>query len=108
MDALAGSAAATVAVDWDEAAGEAWGRLVLEGDVVALVSAKLPLMFVAGKVGSLLGSMEGLVTVEVPALDAPVLQAGLDVLSGLFGSGERFHLLDPEGFSANDLWYATV
>jgi hypothetical protein len=109
MDTMVVSSAATITIDWDETAGEAWGRLILEDNVIALVSSRYPVMFLVDEIEWDLSKVtEGLVAIEVPALDVPVLRAGLDRLLEMFDEKERFHLLNPDGFSVNDLWYATV
>lgn len=95
-------------VDWDDESGEQWLR-ILDGDrVSALVSAKVPLIITRKSGFSDTGTPEEVAEVCVNDFDANELSASLEALTEVFGSPERFHILDPAGFSANDLWYATV
>lgn len=105
-DSLARSAFAKI--DWDDGAGEQWLRVLDDHQVVALVSARLPLVIFEGP-GTAVSGIPGKITViHVGDLDGAEIAASEEMLTSVFGSADRFHVLDTEGFSANELWYATV
>ncbi|WP_431931218.1 hypothetical protein [Nonomuraea jabiensis] len=95
------------AVDWDEGAGESWARALDGDEVAALVSVRLPLLFAPP--GRLAGAAlpAEVVAVAVDDLDEAVLSCPEAALAAAFGPGVAGRL-DPDAFSANDLWYVTV
>lgn len=95
-------------VEWDEGAGEEWLRVLAGSRLVALVSIKLPFVFIKRSVNELTGSSQNVVFVAVADFDDVELSCSSAVLAEVFGGTKRLGVLDPDGFSANDLWYATV
>lgn len=94
-------------IDWDEGAGESWVRLVAAARVVALVSINFPLVLAERQAE--LGSIHSdVVTVIVDSLEDTNLSCSMDVLVSVFDDRARLEVLNPEHFSAYDLWYATV
>jgi hypothetical protein len=104
--ALTSSSAATV--DWDEGAGECWVRLIIGPRVVALFSVTLPFVLIQQNIGELKELGRDMIVVAIDDFDKIQLSCSRETLNEAFGSSDRFGLLDPQGFSANDLWYATV
>lgn len=107
--AWSGALFADLELRWDPGAGESWIVLVSEGGrIVGMVNVKIPLVLSAGPghawpyplvVVDLPGAW-GDATLEV--LDpSPELAALLDGLDELLKA-------EPDGFSAQDLWYFTV
>lgn len=95
-------------IDWDEGAGELWLRILDGRKVTSLVSVALPLAIVEGPANDLTDDMRDVIIISVDDLDEIELSCSPAVLGEVFGSLERFKVIDPSGFSANDLWYATV
>jgi len=95
-------------VDWDEGAGEGWLRVLADAHLVALVSTKLPFVFLQASTSEVADSVEGVTVVAVSDFYDVQLSCSLAILGEIFGASPRFRSLDPDGFSANDLWYATV
>lgn len=100
--------------DWDEDAGEGWARVLDDAGVVALVSARLPLVIVRSPLvtADVFGHPEPEV-VQVEATDTSLLRADPEALSMAFPEME--HVLGdnqtdfpPEGFTADELWFLTV
>lgn len=102
------------AADWDEEAGEAWARVLDDRGVVAFVSGQLPLLIVrSGTSGSPDLGSDVLEVIEVRAVDDRDLRADRTAIEAAFPElasslAEDPSLLDPEAFSAEELWYATV
>jgi hypothetical protein len=101
-------------IDWDDDAGEQWGRVLANNGVVALVSAQLALTILRSDVAApSTGAAAAAVSITVADFDAIELRADRGVLVTAFPdiadvmSGDKA-LIDPDGFSAQDLWYATV
>ncbi|MFD7084748.1 hypothetical protein [Streptomyces sp. NPDC059918] len=96
-------------VDWDGEADEEWMSVLVQDSRVAMVSTALRLV-VAGErvVGHLQIRTPGVSVIAVPSFDAPAMRCDVAVLARVFGGEGKFGELDPEAFSANDLWFATV
>lgn len=95
-------------IDWDDGAGERWLRIVNTSHASALISIVLPLVLVERRASRSADSIQSVTKVFVDDLDSVELSCSPEVLAEVFGSPERFNVIDPAGFSANDLWYATV
>lgn len=96
-------------VDWDDDSGEEWARILVDRFVIALVRAQLPLVIVVrGEVGRLRALGSGVVVVIVDDMDTPRLSCRSDVISQVFPEREVSPTLEPEAFSALDLWFATT
>jgi hypothetical protein len=95
-------------VDWDRDAGEGWISLLRGGRRVAMLSAVYPIAFVAGEASIDVQSIEqfGIGIVRVESFDDEVLVCDPAVLSAAFAVTEAN--LPRSGFSANDLWFATI
>lgn len=97
------------AIDWDDGAGESWIRVIdRDGRVVAFVSVDLPFVMVEEAAVPSDGSLSSFPHVVVPDLAEPALAATGQVLRDVFGNSPRLDIIDPNAFSANDLWYTTV
>ncbi len=96
--------------DWDEDAGEGWIRILVGTEVLALVSVAVPIGFIREKSNEGLDlSMSGLDLIAVPHIDARVLTCTRDAIAEAFGESAASCLaLDVRGFSAEELWFATV
>lgn len=96
-------------IDWDDKAGERWIRIVDNGRVVCLISIRMPFAFVReGKISTKNVGDHVTTIVVVDDFGEAQLSCPLVVLCEMFGGCERFEFLDPESFSPDDLWYATV
>jgi hypothetical protein len=92
-------------VDWDGDAGESWLRIMRGGTPIGYVAVDLPLVFVQAGVGPW---PYPLVAVEVSDLADATLQCAEVVLASVFGRVPERAGFDPQAFSAESLWYATV
>ncbi|KJY38932.1 hypothetical protein VR46_29195 [Streptomyces sp. NRRL S-444] len=96
-------------VDWDADADEAWISILIQDGRAAMVSTKLPLVIALDKIPvDATDSTCGRTTISVPSFDAPVLYCDSSVLDVAFDGENGLRTLSTEGFSANDLWFATV
>lgn len=95
-------------VDWDKGAGERWLRIVGGRHVSALVSVILPLALIETTVISPGDSIQDVIQIFVEDLDGVELSCSPAVLAEVFDLPGQMDVPDPAGFSANDLWYATV
>jgi hypothetical protein len=95
-------------VDWDEGAGEEWLRVFDGPSLVALISVALPFVFIQRDDNGSERLNGDLAVVAVDDFDEVQLSCSLEVLEGAFGASDRLGSLNPEGFSANDLWYSTI
>lgn len=97
-------------VSWDEAAGEDWGQVVVEATVRVLVGIRWPIVVVlewdAPRLHALIP--DDVACVVVSDMDEPELCASEESLFATFGDRARSAALTPGGFSATDLWFATV
>lgn len=94
--------------DWD-GPDEAWARVLADDGLVALVHHLLPLVFLNQAHEELAASAEdnGARVVLVDDFNARHYRAERAALERL-GWHAAPDAVDPEGFSAEDLWYATV
>ncbi|GIH05594.1 hypothetical protein Rhe02_36610 [Rhizocola hellebori] len=100
------STAATL--DFDSGAGETWIRIIDQGRVIALISTVIPVAFVETNFSNTDVRNEFATTIGVPDMDSPCLCACRETLSDAFGESSRLDSIDLNGFSAHDLWFATV
>jgi hypothetical protein len=101
-------------LDWDEDAGEAWGRVVDDDGIVALVSARRPLILIrdsaAPSAGRLpweaeiipVASIEG---AQLRADKATLVEALPDIAAQLDDEVSDF---STHRFSAEQLWFMTI
>jgi hypothetical protein len=94
-------------VDWDTGAGEEWGRVLEQGEVVGLVSARLPLAITRS------WRLPDVEVIDVDDFEAAALCAEAGALSEAFPElaallASDSSLLDLGAFSALDLWFLTV
>ncbi|MFA7761326.1 hypothetical protein [Streptomyces sp. NRRL S-448] len=104
---LARSAGAVL--DWDIDADEEWLSLLVDNTRIAMISTKIPL--IVALECYLLGSSplpKGARFIGVPSFEDPVMCCDTDALRQAFGEAQAYGTLDPDLFSANDLWFATV
>jgi hypothetical protein len=97
-------------VDWDEDAGEAWGRLVAANGIAALVSMAGPLVLVVNDLADEAAQSVGnaVAIVSVVAMDEPVFTCDATIMAAAFGKRVGAPTLDAAGFSIEELWFATV
>lgn len=97
-------------LDWDQDAGEEWVRVLLGVRVVALVSIVIPFGFILKASNANADfSASSLELVSVPDMDAPVLTCTPDALVAALGERTvSSPAVDVDGFSAEELWFATV
>lgn len=99
-------------LDWDHEAGEDWGRILVRDEVVALLWHRGKFAFVGLRHANVLSRVLREYSVQsevVDDWDEPRFK--IDRLSPLLqspGRGQVSDAFDPAGFSANDLWWATV
>lgn len=92
------------AVDW-EPGDEEWGRVLLGGDVVALVCARVPLVLV--RLTTPAHSLLGFEVVVVNDFASQEYRVDRGLLESIFGRPLSPHV-DWEGMSIDELWWATV
>ncbi len=104
--AMAGSS-----IDWDGQAGEEWGRVLLGGEVVVLLWLEGGFAFLNVSYADVLSQMLGSHSVQFEVVDdweEARYKGDRASLLRLSGRGQLSETFDPAGFSANDLWWATV
>lgn len=95
-------------MDWDEGAGESWVRLIVDDAVVAYISVILPLVILC-RGAMRLGEPDPRVQeIVVETMENRELSTAKSALEAAFGASPRLDTFDAEGFSADELWYATV
>lgn len=115
LEAVIAVPGAATFADWDEDAGEDWARVVDDAGVVALVSARLPIVIARSSLitAGVLGLPPEPEVVPVDATDTSLLRADAEALSTAFPEIEQA-LADNqtsfarEGFTADELWFLTV
>ena len=101
--------------DWDDGAGEEWGRILKDRSVIAMVRVDIPFAVLIGSSPSLAHDVcehQHLVTLTVNDLDTPAFTINI-VEGGKLLPHWRWEsvispLIDPDCLSASELWYATV
>jgi hypothetical protein len=94
-------------VDWDEGAGEGWVHAYAE-DSFEIVSTTIPLVFARCGVVAEDDLPKNTVIIFTESFGSDELSCSLETLSKAFAGYAEFNLLDPEGFSVQDLWFSTV
>ena len=110
LDKLAG-ALTDGSADWDYEAGEDWGRILVGGEVVALLWLRGAFAFLGLSQADVLSRVLQEHPVQFEVVDDwDEARYRIDRLSLLriSGRGQVSEAFDPSGFSANDLWWATV
>ena len=112
MTTLAALAAAVPgsAVDYDEDAGEEWGRLLLGNDVVAMLWLRGAFGLVHRRFSDMVPRLTsaGLVIEVIADWDAPIFTIEPEDLRSLFERETISDSVNPARFSANELWWATT
>ncbi|MDP9074418.1 MAG: hypothetical protein M3N98_09655 [Actinomycetota bacterium] len=96
--------------DWDDDAGEEWGRILIGNLVIAYIHAGLPLVLARSSHSSYLKDATDDVdpiVIVVSDLRQPELSASEEVLQDL-AHRQLTNAIDPKKFSAMDLWFASV
>ncbi len=93
-------------VDWEEG-DEQWARLLVEQDVVALVSARVPLVLAADLAVSSASFPDFVVWCRTGDMSAMNYRVEKTVLEEIF-ERELTDNVDYEHLSIHDLWWATV
>jgi hypothetical protein len=100
-------------VEWDDAGGEEWLRILKTSMVLGLVWVPGPLVVATSGHHEIVDEVERLTgtmveQVAVPRLDSPVLRLQAERVGELWPDRQwPGDAIDPECFSAHDLWYAT-
>jgi hypothetical protein len=98
-------------VDWDSEAGEEWGRILVGGEVVALLWFRGAFAFLGLSHADALSRVLEDYPVQWELVDdwdeARYRVDGMS-LARLSGRDQISEAIYPAGFSANDLWWATV
>lgn len=104
------SAALAGRISWDNAAGEDWIQVMGKNGVIAFVGVRWPVVIMLERDVSRLRSMvpDDVAYLAVGDMDEPELIASKESLFETFGDRARSAALAPGGFSAKDLWFATV
>lgn len=104
-EALHGSA-----VDYDEDAGEEWGRLLVGDDVVAILWLRGAFALVQQEFSDLVPRLTsaGVIVEIVSDWDAPLFTIEPEDLRLLFGRETISDAVNPARLSANELWWATT
>lgn len=90
----------------DHEAGERWGRAVADDETAVLACALLPLAFVRRDLAARAPD-EGVVTIEFADWTEPAYSVDRRILDEVFGEW-RDEEADPQRFSLNDLYWATL
>ncbi|MCP4548383.1 MAG: hypothetical protein GY835_18130 [bacterium] len=110
LDKLAGAPAGG-SIDWDYEAGEEWGRILVGGEVGALLWLRGAFAFLGLSHADVLSRVLQEYPVQFEVVDDwDEARYRIDRLSllRLSGRGQVSEAFDTAGFSANDLWWATV
>lgn len=97
-------------VDWDSGAGEEWARVVVGTQVAALLWSRVPFAFTGLKYAKALVPVMASYAVQCEVLadwDAVEFVVDLSVVESIAGRCVA-SAFDSRGFSANDLWWATI
>lgn len=92
-------------IEW-EPGDEEWARILLSGELVALVCAKVPLGFGLAAVTQLADLLPQIVWVPVNSMEEHIFSTDQTLLEQIFG--RELDTLDYSCISANELWWATV
>jgi hypothetical protein len=98
-------------IDWDNEAGEEWGRILIGDVVVAILCVRIPFcVFHHSWKTSLISILEkrNLVTVEVQDWDAREFCAQPSIVLQIFKCDSLSNAVDFSQFSLNEFWWATV
>jgi hypothetical protein len=97
-------------VAWDEGAGEDWAQIAVDTGVRVLVGIRWPVVVVLEPDLPRLRAQipDDVACVVVSDMDEPELSASEESLFTTFGDRARSAALTSGGFSATDLWFATV
>ena len=103
-------------MDWDEGAGEHWATLqTMEKDTndgtIALVCAKIPLVFVKPKFTQHLAELSSdfsVVLIEIADFERKCLNVEIELLQKVFKIEAYNFKPGIESFSVNDLWFDTI
>lgn len=97
------AAMAGLSVDWDRDSPESWIRLMGQDEPVAYLYVGLPIVLATEH----FGWPDPVVAVKLDSLDAALMTAAEVLMAAAFGHAVLTGL-QTTGFSADDLWYATV
>ncbi len=98
-------------IDWDRQSGEEWGRVVFEGEVLVLLWIKGTFAFLNSAYIDVLSEILASYSVQFEVVDdwdEARYKVDRILLLRLSGRSELSEAFDPAGFSANDLWWATI
>jgi hypothetical protein len=110
LDKLSG-AFAGAKIDWDDGAGEEWGRVLWGKELLALVWLRGAFVFVGASHTEIFSPLFLGSSVQFEVVDdwdKSQYQIDRGVLLQLIGRGKISDAFDSRQFSASDLWWATV
>ena len=104
--AWAASLSQELTYEWNYEAGEDWLAFSQGNNGLGFMSAKLPLLLCTRAL-AVRPWPDPLTVVEVPDLHERILTCDMDVLEKCFERKIDRTVLDPQAFSASDLWFCT-
>jgi hypothetical protein len=112
-DALAALTAgsARAVLDWDEASGEQWARLLVDGIPIAYIHVRLPLAMIGRKdvAARKLGALGLVEVLQYDDAEEPCFSVDLQTFGQAFpGCQWREEAATPTAFSPNDLHWMTA
>jgi len=95
--------------DWDEGAGEDWGRILIGQNPIAFVWMKGPLVIVVSDISEMVSTLrdKGLYVVAVPSMDSECLTADRTIVERFAGRAVS-DAFNSNNFSPEDLVWATI
>lgn len=94
-----------VSIGWDGDAGERWIQLLVDGTDVAYLSTRVPMAFVMPNRASWPYPVEVVVAAD---LAGTRFKCSPGLLAVAFGESAGSAVLDPAGFTAQELWFSTI
>jgi hypothetical protein len=97
-------------LSWDEDAGEDWARALVKDEAGVMICMAGPLVVASAHVGAQIAVITSDVPViTAPTFDALVLSCDVQTLQAAFPNEDWGNLpLNPERFSADELWFCTI
>lgn len=96
------------ALDWDEGAGEAGGRVLVGPDVAAAVHMRSGVVIARSETIEVAQATTSSTSViEVQDFETPTLRADRSTLESFVGR-TLDPIIDPASFSASELWYISI
>ncbi|MDV3349822.1 hypothetical protein QGP82_14040 [Leptothoe sp. LEGE 181152] len=94
--------------NWDEYAGEKWGIILIEGNVLAYVNRDFPLLFIQYEYQSIQDSLDGLVVILFSDHDTSEFALETAIFNQWSQGRSDTGGLNSDELSASDIWWATI